>query len=98
LYAAIARTYQLGVSLPDAPLQAFRQASAGLPRTTETERLTVERIGQDIFRKSLLAYWNNRCPMTGVAEYDVWKVRGARDAGGAIFSETAGASGFRDCR
>ncbi len=68
LYAAVARAYQLGVSLPDAPLQAFRQASAGMPRTTEAERLTVERIGQDIFRKSLLAYWNNRCPMTGVTE------------------------------
>ena len=30
-YAAIARVYQLGVSLPDAPLQTFRKASAGLP-------------------------------------------------------------------
>lgn len=68
LYGAIARAYRLGVSLPDAPWQAFRKASAGLPRTTEAERLTVERIGQDVFRKSLLAYWNNRCPMTGVAE------------------------------
>ncbi len=68
LYAAIARAYQLGVSLPDAPLQAFRKASAGLPRSTEAERLTVERIGQDVFRKSLLAYWNNRCPMTGVGD------------------------------
>ena len=68
LYAAIARAYQLGVSLPDAPLQTFRKLSAGLPRTTEAERLTVERIGQDIFRKSLLAYWNNCCPMTGVTD------------------------------
>lgn len=68
LYVAIARAYQLGVSLPDAPLLAFHKASAGLPRTTEAERLTVQRIGQDIFRKSLLVYWNNRCPMTGVTE------------------------------
>jgi hypothetical protein len=68
LYAAIARVYQLGVSLPDAPLEAFRKMTAGLPRTTEAERLTVQRIGQDVFRQSLLAYWNNRCPMTGVTE------------------------------
>jgi hypothetical protein len=68
LYAAIARAYQLGVSLPDAPLQEFRKQTVGLPRTTETERLTVQRIGQDVFRKSLLAYWNNRCPMTGITE------------------------------
>ena len=68
LYAAIARAYQLGVSLPDAPLQAFRKQSAGLPRTTEAERLVVQRIGQDVFRQSLLAYWNHRCPMTGVSD------------------------------
>jgi hypothetical protein len=59
----LARGYQLGVSLPDAPLQAFCKMTAGLPRTTEAERLTAQRIGQDVFRKSLLAYWNNRCPM-----------------------------------
>lgn len=63
LYAAIARAYQLGVSLPDAPLQVFRKQSAGLPRTTEAERLVVQRIGQDVFRQSLLAYWTHHCPM-----------------------------------
>lgn len=49
-------------------MQTFRKASAGLPCATEVERLTVERVGQDIFRKSLLAYWDNRCPITGVTE------------------------------
>ena len=28
----------------------------------------VQRIGQDIFRKALLAYWNGRCPLTGIAD------------------------------
>lgn len=68
LYSALSRTYQLGVSLPDAPLQTFRDRTAGLPRTTEAERLVVQRIGQDIFRKSLLEYWKHHCPATGVAE------------------------------
>ena len=68
LYGAVSRAYQLGVSLPDAPLQTFRDRAAGLPRTTEAERLVVQRIGQDIFRKSLLEYWKHRCPLTGVAE------------------------------
>jgi hypothetical protein len=68
LYESISRAYQLGVSLPDAPLQAFRNASAGLPRTTEAERLLVQRVGQDIFRKAQLEYWSHRCPMTGVAD------------------------------
>ena len=68
LYGAVSRAYQLGVSPPDAPLQTFRDRAAGLPRTTEAERLVVQRIGQDIFRKSLLEYWKHRCPLTGVAE------------------------------
>ncbi len=68
LYDAVSRAYQLGVSLPDAPLQAFREKSADLPRTTEAERLVVQRIGQDIFRKSLLEYWSHRCPMTAITE------------------------------
>ena len=59
---------QRGVSLPDAPLQTFRVRAAGLPRTTEAERLVVQRIGQDIFRKSLLEYWKHLCPLTGFAE------------------------------
>jgi hypothetical protein len=63
--AAIARVYQLGVSLPDAPLQVFRTLSAGLPRSTEAERLAVQR---EVFHKSLLAHWNHRCAMSGVTE------------------------------
>ena len=68
LYGTLSRTYQLGVSLPDAPLQVFRDRAAGLPRRTEAERLVVQRIGQDIFRKSLLEYWDRQCPLTGVRD------------------------------
>jgi len=68
LYAALDRVYRLGVSLPDAPLHAFRAAARDLPRTTEAERLVVQRIGQDVFRKALLAYWGGRCPMTGITD------------------------------
>ncbi|TIU99337.1 MAG: HNH endonuclease, partial [Mesorhizobium sp.] len=39
-----------------------------LPRTTEAERLVVQRVGQDIFRKALLEYWQGRCPLTGITE------------------------------
>ena len=66
LYAALDRIYRLGVSLPDAPFQAFQVAAHDLPRTTEAERLVVQRVGQDIFRQALLAYWGSRCPMTGI--------------------------------
>ena len=68
LYAAAERSYQLGVSLPDAPLDQFRRCVADLPRTTEAERLVVQRVGQSIFRDALLEYWNGRCPMTGITD------------------------------
>ena len=38
LYAVMARIYQLAVTLPDGPLEEFRTAIAGLPKTTEAER------------------------------------------------------------
>src|SRR5690242_7862861 len=34
LYSALDRIYRLGVSLPDAPLNAFRAAVRDMPRTT----------------------------------------------------------------
>jgi predicted restriction endonuclease len=46
----------------------FELQVQGLPRTTEAERLVVQRIGQDIFRARLMDYWQNRCPLTGIAE------------------------------
>jgi hypothetical protein len=68
LYQALERVYKLGVSLPDAPLETFKKATAHLPRTTEAERLTVQRVGQSLFRDALLEYWNGRCPLTGITD------------------------------
>jgi len=68
LYGALDRTYKLAISLPDAPLERFRRETANLPRTTEAERLLVQRIGQNMFREALLDYWGGRCPMTGITE------------------------------
>lgn len=39
-----------------------------MSRTTEAERLVVQRVGQGIFREALLAYWGGRCPMTGISD------------------------------
>lgn len=68
LYAVMPRIYELGVCLPDAPLEAFHAATRGLPTTTEAERLIVQRVGQDIFRDRLLGYWQGRCPLTGITD------------------------------
>ena len=68
LYAVVRRVYELGVSLPDAPLRDFKLRVANLPRTTEAERMVVQRIGQDIFRDRLMNYWQGRCPLTGISD------------------------------
>ena len=68
LYAALRRVYELGVSLPDAPLKEFEEKTGSLPKTTEAERLIVQRIGQDIFRASLEDYWGGCCPITGITD------------------------------
>lgn len=68
LYDILPRLYQLATSLPDAPLKSFEQQTAKLPKTTEAERLVVQRIGQDIFRASLMDYWQGRCPLTGITD------------------------------
>lgn len=68
LYSILPRLYQLAASLPDAPLNTFQTAVAGMHRTTEVERLIIQRIGQDVFRASLLDYWQSSCPLTGITD------------------------------
>lgn len=67
LHALLRRAFQLSRALPDAPLREFEERTAALPRTTEAERLVIQRVGQDIFRDRLLDYWEGRCAITGLA-------------------------------
>ncbi|MDR3468138.1 MAG: HNH endonuclease signature motif containing protein [Xanthobacteraceae bacterium] len=68
LHSALGRVYRLAVSLPDAPLARFQAETVALPRTTEAERLLIQRIGQDVFRDALMQYWQGRCPLTGITD------------------------------
>lgn len=68
LHEALDRAYRLAVSLPDAPLREFLERTKSAPRTTDAERLVIQRVGQDIFRAALIRYWNGRCPLTGIAD------------------------------
>lgn len=68
VHATLDYLYRLSRSLPPAPLVAFEAATASLPRTTEAERLVVQRIGQDKFREALLDYWGGKCPVTGITD------------------------------
>ena len=70
-YALLPRVYKLGVSLPDAPLHEFKAKIKDLPKTTEAERLVVQRIGQNIFRDRLMTYWEGCCPLTGITDTEL---------------------------
>lgn len=59
--SSIART------LPDRVAQQFAKATANMPKSTEVERLVVQRLGQQMFRYALLAFWQGRCCITGLA-------------------------------
>ena len=66
LHRLVRRSFQLSRSLPDEPLQVFLKQTATLSKTTEAERLVVQRVGQDIFRLGLLDYWEGACAITGL--------------------------------
>ena len=66
LHRLLRRAFQLSRTLPDALLRVFEDETANLPRATEAERLLVRRVGQDVFRRGLLEYWDGRCAMTGL--------------------------------
>lgn len=38
-----------------------------MPRSTEVERLVLQRVGQDLFRAALMDYWQGKCCVTGLA-------------------------------
>ena len=67
LHHLIRRAFQLSKSLPDELLHVFVARTANLARSTEAERLVVQRVGQDIFRQGLLDYWEGRCAITGLS-------------------------------
>lgn len=67
LHRLLRRAFQLSRSLPNELLHTFEKQVAALPKTTEAERLVVQRIGQDLFRDGLLDLWEGRCAVTGLA-------------------------------
>lgn len=63
-YAVLDRFAALARSLPNQVARRFAEATSSLPRTTEAERLVVQRIGQNLFREALIDYWQGRCAVT----------------------------------
>ena len=71
LGALLNRAAKLARSLPNLPEQRFTKAVAkALSDTeiskTEIERTVRQRVGQDIFRESLMDYWGGACAVTGI--------------------------------
>lgn len=66
LHRMVRRAFVLSRTLPDELLVQFEKETAPLLRSTEVERLVVQRIGQDIFRRGLLDYWEGGCAVSGL--------------------------------
>ena len=66
LYDALLKAAATARTMPDRVAEKFGQMTANLPRSTEAERLVVQRVGQDLFRGALLDYWQGRCCVTGL--------------------------------
>jgi putative restriction endonuclease len=71
LYEALSLASARARTLPNRVAEAFRQKTDSLPRSTEAERLVVQRVGQGLFRSALLDYWQGRCCVTGLALPDL---------------------------
>jgi predicted restriction endonuclease len=66
LYDALQTAAAHARTLPNRVADGFRRETAGLPRSTEAERLVIQRVGQNLFRAALLDYWQGRCCVTGL--------------------------------
>jgi putative restriction endonuclease len=67
LYEVLEKAAATARNLPNRVAAKFHRATQGMPLTTETERLVVQRIGQNLFRNSLLDFWQGRCCVIGLA-------------------------------
>ncbi len=67
LHRLLRRAFQLSRALPNELLHTFEKQIASLPKTTEAERLVIQRVGQNLFRDGLLDLWERRCAITGLA-------------------------------
>lgn len=68
LHHLVREMWRLAQALPSGPLSDFEAKTRALPKSTEAERLVVQRVGQDIFRDALMKYWGEQCAVLGIRE------------------------------
>jgi hypothetical protein len=66
LYVALRTMAAHARTKPNRVADEFKAKTAAMPKTTEAERLVVQRVGQDLFRAALLDYWQGKCCVTGL--------------------------------
>lgn len=66
LYALLRTAAARARTKPNRVADEFKRKTAAMPKTTEAERLVVQRVGQALFRDALLDYWQGRCCVTGL--------------------------------
>lgn len=76
LGALLNRAANLARSLPNLPEVRFaaavkKELSKAKINSTEVERMVRQRVGQDIYRQSLMDYWGGSCAVTGIAISEV---------------------------
>ncbi len=64
LYSALRSIAARARTKPNRIADEFQQKTALLPRSTEAERLILQRVGQSMFRDALLDYWQGTCCIT----------------------------------
>ncbi len=67
LYAVLQHASAVARTMPNRVADQFRAKTQSMPSSTEAERLVVQRVGQELFRRALLDYWRGRCCVTGLA-------------------------------
>jgi putative restriction endonuclease len=67
LYEVLRATAARARTLPNRVADNFRRQTESFGRSTEAERLVIQRVGQHLFRASLLDYWHGRCCVCGLA-------------------------------
>lgn len=66
LHEVLQRVATISRVLNQDGLREFTATSRNPPSNTEAVREVVQRVGQDIFRRTLIEYWGGRCAVTGL--------------------------------
>lgn len=71
LHGILLRAAAISRVLHQEGLREFVAKTRNPPNGTEAVREVVQRVGQDIFRRTLLEYWGGRCAVTGLDVVEV---------------------------